>query len=45
MNIFKFFVKLTHPDPEEIDGEAMKIRYKKKRPWIFENDEKDSTEL
>ncbi len=24
------------PDPEEIKGTSMKIRYMKKRPWIFE---------
>ena len=25
------------PDPENIKGMALKIRYKKSRPWIFEN--------
>lgn len=39
------FYPLPDPDPEEIEGESMKIRYKKKRPWIFKNAEKDSTEL
>ena len=25
------------PDPEEIKGLPMKIRYKRSKPWIFEN--------
>ena len=25
------------PDPEDIKGMTLKIRYKKSRPWIFEN--------
>ncbi len=31
------FYPAPDPDLEGIKGEAMKIRYMKKRPWIFEN--------
>ena len=31
------FSPLPDPDPEEIKGTTIKIRYKKSRPWIFEN--------
>ena len=30
------FNPLPDPDPEEIKGTEIKIRYKKSRPWIFE---------
>ncbi len=31
------FYPAPDPDAEEIKGEKMKIRYMKKRPWIFES--------
>ena len=31
------FYPAPEPDPEEIAGTSMKIRYKKSRPYIFEN--------
>ena len=33
------FYPLPDPDPSEVEGTTMRLRYKKNRPWIFEQAE------